>query len=576
MKKVYKSLLILVASFVLLSSILIFAQLFNTDFGKVKVQSIRIHGENITVAGYLYEPRKAENLVDLPAVVLIHGIMNAKETMTALALELARNGVIALSIDALGHGSTIGDINTEEDPSLGGVTAVRYLKSLSYVNSSNIGLVGHSMGVGAIRATSVIEGGIKAHIFVGGVSLNNDTLIYGELNQTSPTNLLVVIGLYDELFDLQQVEEMLQPAFGTSEIEIGNLYGSFSNGTARKLISPKTTHLFELLSSDYISESVSWMTNSFGIINGNKTVLYPSRDTFIFIAFFVFAGLFVPISNVGLEFDFFKNRKQENERKEKFTVDTTFSFWSIGLTWSFLHLILFVPPILLFGMNPIIIPLYLGFTAIFWLLSLTIVGILIIFFIIKYRYREIPIKQVLLQLGKKLSNWKGLILAVNCFLLMVIIDLIIEQIPGMSMKIIVPLFSEFTGIRALMFLVLIPFMFLYFVVDGFISTGIYEKKLENNERKRKIWVAVKITGLKLLPLILILLLQYFPMLILGSQLFTGFLGFSMQFIIILLPLFLIYSIATLWFYEKTQSIETGALFNACLFAWTLSTLLPIY
>ncbi len=576
MKKIYRSLLILLICLALLSSVLVFAQLFNTDFGKVKVSSIKIQEEDLSIAGYLYEPKNAESLTNLPAVVLVHGAMNAKEPMTGLALELARNGIVALSIDALRHGSTVSTLDTE-DPSLGSASAVRYLKSLDYVNSSNLGVVGHSMGVGAIRATSFIEDGIRAHIFLGGISLNSSPLIYGELNKTSPSNLLVVIGSYDELFDLQDVNEILQPVFGTTEpIETDILYGSFANGTARKLITPKTTHLFEPISGDYIDESVSWMASSFGIFDENKKIIFPYRDIFLFIGFFIFAGLFIPISNVGMDFEFFKRKnKEENENDDSFIFDTKFGFWSIGTTWSFLHLILFVPPILLFGMGAIIIPLSLGFTTIFWVLSLTIVGSLMIFVILKRRHKELGSKKILANLVTKLSNWRGLILAADCFLIIFILDLIIEQVPGLSMKLMVPLFSEFTGLRALMFLVLVPFMFIYFIMDGFISTGIYEKKLKDNKRKTKIWVASKVTGLKLLPLVLILLIQYVPMLISGYQIFTGFLGFSMQFVIMLLPLFLIYSIATIWFYEKTRSIESGALFNALLFAWTLSILLPI-
>ncbi len=577
MKKIYSTLLWLGASLILLSSLIVFAQLFNTDFGNVNVQSLRIQGENITVAGYLYEPKNAESLTNLPAVVLVHGVMNAKEPMTALALELARNGFVALSIDALRHGGTTGTVTSEDDPSLGSITAVQYLKSLAYVNSSNIGLVGHSMGVGAIRATSVNETGIRAHIFLGGISSNSSSSVYGDLNETSPSNLLVVIGLYDELFDLQEVNDVLQPVFGTTEeIETGLLYGSFSNGTARKLITPKTTHLFEPISGDYITESVSWLSNSCGVIDENKHVVYPYRDISIFFGFFVFAFMFIPISNVGFEIEFFRNKKEEEDTKEeKIAFDTTFGFWSVGTTWSFLHLILFVPAILLFGMGAIIIPLSLGFTAIFWMICLAIVGALIILISTKLKYREIGLKQIFSQFGKKLTNWRGLVLTVNNFLIMFILVLIIEQVPGISMKLMVPLFSEFTGIRALMFLVLIPFMFFYFVMDGFISTGIYERKLKGNYRNAKLWTATKVIGLKLLPLLLVLLIQYVPMLISGFQLFTGFLGFSMQFIFMLLPLFLIFSIATLWFYDKTKTIETGALFNALIFAWTLSILLPV-
>jgi hypothetical protein len=340
------------------------------------------------------------------------------------------------------------------------------------------------------------------------------------------------------------------------------------------LITPKTTHLFEPISGEYISESVDWMARSFNIHNENKVFLYPYRDLFIFFGFFIFALIFIPILSIGAEIQFFRRNEKET-RNEDTKIDLTFGFWSVGAPWSFLHLILFIPPILLFGMGAVIIPLSLGFTAIFWVLTLALVGTLIVLGYAKMKNKEKTLKQLLTLFSRKISNWKEMILALNCFLIMFILVLIIEQVPGISLKLMVPLFSEFTGMRFLMFLVLIPFMFIYFILDGIITSGIYERKLKSYNTKTKLWTGTKVVGLKIFPLVLILLIQYIPMLISGFQLLTGFLGFSMQFIFMLLPLFLIYSIATLWFYDITQSLESGAVFNALLFAWTLSTLLPI-
>jgi dienelactone hydrolase len=573
MRKISKLLIILLVYILIFSSLIAFAQLFNTGFGKVKVDSIIIDNEGIPVNGYLYEPKNAEALGNLPAVVLIHGVMNAKETMSGISLELARRGVVALTIDATGHGNTGGRRYDTEDSSLGVSSAIQYLRSLVYVNSSNIGLVGHSMGVSAIRAASLTEGNVKAHIFVGGLSLSSNVSIYGELDGTSPSNLLIAIGQYDEIFDdLEEVKNELKPVFGTSEkVVVDQVYGSFSDLSARKLIIPKTNHLFEPINRKLVRESIDWMLQTFDGENNKSVLLYPYRDIFITISFFLFVGFFIPLASIASDISFFRKQKTEEEEQ----VDVEFSLWKTGLIWSFLHIVMFVPPILLFGMSAVIIPLSLGFTAIFWVSSLAIVGSTWILINLKRKNPEIEYKEIIKDIVKRFSNWRMLIFALECFLILVIIDLIVEQIPGISMKLIVPLFNNFSWLRMGMLLILLPFMFLFFSVDGIFISGIYRAKLKERTVSARILATTKIVGIKIIPLVLVLLIQYIPLILFDFKILSGFLGFSMQFIIMLLPLFIVYTIITTWLYDRTGTLESGALLNAFLFAWTLATLLPI-
>lgn len=572
MRKISKLLIILLVYILVFSSLIAFAQLFNSGFGKVRVQSIVLDNAGIPVNGYLYEPKNAEALGNLPAVVLIHGVMNAKETMSGISLELARRGVIALTIDAIGHGNTGGRRDSTEDSTLGVSSAIQYLRSLTYVNSSNIGLAGHSMGVGAIRAASLIEGNVKAHIFIGGLSLSSDATIYGELNNSTPSNLLIAIGQYDEVFDdLDEVESELKPVFGTTEkVVIDQVYGSFSDLSARKLIVPKTNHLFEPSNRKLVKESIDWMLQAFDGEDNKSVLLYPYRDIFITVSFFLFVGFFIPLASIASDISFFRKQKTEEEQ-----VDVEFSLWKTGLIWSFLHIVLFVPPILLFGMGSVIIPLSLGFTAIFWVFSLAIVGSIWILINLKRKNPDTGYKEIIKDIAKRFSNWRMLIFALECFLILVIIDLIVEQIPGISMKLIVPLFNNFSWLRMAMLLILLPFMFLFFSVDGIFISGIYKAKIKEKTLSARILTIAKIVGIKILPLVLVLLIQYIPLILFDFKILSGFLGFSMQFIIMLLPLFIIYTIITTWLYDRTGTLESGALLNAFLFAWTLSTLLPI-
>jgi alpha-beta hydrolase superfamily lysophospholipase len=56
-----------------------------------------------------------------PAVLLLHGYQNDKDTSAAFAVELARRNIVALSIDEFGHGeSPIGMRNRGYDTSKSG------------------------------------------------------------------------------------------------------------------------------------------------------------------------------------------------------------------------------------------------------------------------------------------------------------------------------------------------------------------------------------------------------------------------------------------------------------------------
>jgi hypothetical protein len=327
-----------------------------------------------------------------------------------------------------------------------------------------------------------------------------------------------------------------------------------------------------------VRESVRWIFNSTGATNdpfdksaGLPTnLLYPYRDALILIGIISFIGLIFPLAGMGLKITFFMKRKETEE-----IIEPKYGLWKMGLIWGLLHLVLFVPPILLFGMESVIIPLSLGTTAIFWVLTLAIAGGIIIFFISKKREPERSSKNIIKGLGMNFTNWRGLILSIDIFLILVILSLIIEIMPGINLKMFVPLFSNFSWLRGLMFLLLVPFMFLYFSIDGLMTIGMYQSSVKEETKKHKILATLKVIGIKLLPFILVLLIQYIPLIFFDFMILAGFLGFSMQFIIMIVPLFLVYTLVSVLFYEKTRTVETGALLNALFFAWTLSILLPI-
>jgi dienelactone hydrolase len=154
-------------------------------------------------------------------------------------------------LDLIGHGQSDGAVeegNNEID--LGVSAAVKYLQSLPYVNSSEIELVGHSLGGGAVRAEAAENKNILSTVLIaGGLGAQVQSQDYGVLNATFPKNLLIIVGKYDILFNVTKLKTSeLLSAFNCSRPVIpGVTYGSVEFGTARRLVEPSTTHLLNQL-----------------------------------------------------------------------------------------------------------------------------------------------------------------------------------------------------------------------------------------------------------------------------------------------------------------------------------------
>jgi fermentation-respiration switch protein FrsA (DUF1100 family) len=101
------SVLLIVLTIVFIATVAA-AIIVDRGFGSIDVETVRISNGDHELSGLLYRPREASSSRRLPAVMLIHGISSSKESMSSIALELARNGFVALTIDAVGHGDSGG------------------------------------------------------------------------------------------------------------------------------------------------------------------------------------------------------------------------------------------------------------------------------------------------------------------------------------------------------------------------------------------------------------------------------------------------------------------------------------
>ena len=259
MNRKLKALLALLVILPLLFGCMALANSIQTDRGNVDVSMGTIETEYGDLTFKLYEPQTATAETPAPGVLLLHGYQNDHETCAAYAIELARRGVVVLSLDEYGHGGSEAgllsrgyvnhrvkvnfgedseeagtfvevsgtkryrllmnfsnlsffderyvkdeDGNAITDSSCGGIAAYAVLAAMDNVDASRLGLSGHSMGTWSSWSVAAAYSGVT----VDGVDISPKATVLqcGELFRESAydsenihfNNVLLLQSLYDE------------------------------------------------------------------------------------------------------------------------------------------------------------------------------------------------------------------------------------------------------------------------------------------------------------------------------------------------------------------------------------------
>jgi len=110
-KKVRKPLVLLIVLLILIFAFMSVAGGIQRNFGKTRVELVTIEVEGAgEITAKLYKPDSAGTAAEgksrAPAILLIHGYQNDKDTCSAYAIELARRGYVVMAIDGYGHGAS--------------------------------------------------------------------------------------------------------------------------------------------------------------------------------------------------------------------------------------------------------------------------------------------------------------------------------------------------------------------------------------------------------------------------------------------------------------------------------------
>ncbi|MEM9381046.1 MAG: prolyl oligopeptidase family serine peptidase [Planctomycetota bacterium] len=265
-----------------------------TDGGRVRVRGVTIPTQNGQwVAGDLFRPRTATAETPAPLVVVVPGFQRSKEALSNIAIELARRGVVALSIDPYGQGWSSSSMSRRAATTegYGAFAIVDYAyatPNLNYVDRERIAVTGHSAGGNAAiraadhfgRAAAPDEPSRLHSAYVSGYVLTlRDKILAGVRSNVGASYALFDEGAYrNELGngDMRTAPEALrlirsgrpEGAPRIEEVEIGRLYGSAAERTLRVMHNEPVLHPFQPYDVEATANQIAFFETVFGLDSG--------------------------------------------------------------------------------------------------------------------------------------------------------------------------------------------------------------------------------------------------------------------------------------------------------------------
>jgi len=570
----------------------VIASLTQRNFGTVAVTNVTYPNYNaIPIRAKLLKPVNATDQNPMPGVVYIHGYQNNRETGDAYCLELARRGFVVLNIDAIGRGNS-GIPNhpgeTDFDETYGGRSSLKYLQSLAFVRTDAVGMMGHSLGAEMAYNVALNDSGVRALVITGFAY----TL---EASHLHPKNMLMIIGKWDEfrrrMTGTRDIEKewmgtpRTRQVIATQNPKLGQTYGDFALGTARRVFVPKTIHIQESHSRPAIAETLEWM----------RQALQPPEDHWIaadrqiwalkewatLVSMLACLASLLPLGLMLLRTRFFSVLQDSSAQKYVCTRQSFFNLAVLNglIMWLYLPLIF-----ILFGIHVYLVqidnvfPMMMVNGIIWWFLWINIIGFLIFRRWYKRRSRQSELSLADMGISYHPHRFaldghqiaKTILLGSLLFAFAYLSEHLLESLFIVDFRFIFPFASDLTLHRTLLCLLYFPFILTGFVLMGIFLHGRLRRPPQTTWLRTFASSTLNNVLILIIPLILFLMIQYVPLFTTGFIPLVGPGGMFVPFIInlfhIIGVLIMVIPIST-WFFQLTGKIYLGALVAALLVTW---------
>jgi dienelactone hydrolase len=337
------------------------ASLAQTASGAVIVRSGTLEGEQGYRLGYkLFIPRGADAGHPVPAVLIMHGYQNDRETSAAYGIELARRGIAALSLDLYGHGYTEPGMRERgwaehglknpdrpisgpgrfhifmtfsnldffkepysaglKDTSMGGKDGYRFLRSLPFVDGSRLGITGHSMGTWASWSVAAAFPDHRAVVLqCGEIPLNE----YYDTDRYRFNNMMLIQARWDEFDYFRDFQKNVAGLEKTplryhdfmgldSPAEWNRTYGSFGDGSGRRMELIQTNHRLTTHDGRAMTAAMSWFTQALGVSPGiaDSNHIFMIKETAVLAAMLAALVSMLPLFLLLVRIPFFASLVQ--------------------------------------------------------------------------------------------------------------------------------------------------------------------------------------------------------------------------------------------------------------------------
>lgn len=288
---------------------------FKTAGGSIDVLAFKLPTQNGQwVTADLFRPRTATDATPAPVVVVCPGFERSKETLDSYSIELARRGLVVITIDPYNQGasSSTRERRSASVEGYGVVPMVEYIygtPNLNFIDKTRIGATGYSAGGNAVLQSAAVFGGRQgkpprraaaksgesakgsaaternappapsklAAVFVGGYVLTMTDTVLASVN----SNVGMDYARHDEgsyrnenrNADMRRAPEALRLVNSAlekdqqvSEVEIGKAYGDPAKRTMRVVYNtPDNIHPLLPYDRDSIAHLVGFFTTVFGV-----------------------------------------------------------------------------------------------------------------------------------------------------------------------------------------------------------------------------------------------------------------------------------------------------------------------
>jgi len=599
-KNVRKNVIFLVILIVVIAFSAFMSYQYERDFGNVKVSLVEImNSEGEIVVAKMFIPKIATVENPVPAIVNMHGYQNDKNVQDPFSIELAKRGFVVMAPDSLGHGDSGGGLNVGRwfaDPTyvMGNEDALSYLITLPFVQGDKIGVMGHSMG------------GMNAVKLPGLFPENVQAVVQQASSPGSPElpNLMMLQARYDEFAgfrenqlrteDLTSSETRLAALGLEGPIEWDTTYGSFEDGTARRMVFINMDHHLLPLMNKSVAEAVLWMNEALRNGDGGPMWSDPTVQTFMVKELFGLVTLLgtlitmLPITSLLLTTKFFGPVGQPmperyHAKKGKWWLFATINMLIGGILYPLTTQFGGVGNRVT-GWIPFLKMEMANGVAVFYLANAIVAVILFTIWFTGQKKEGLTMYDMGVTFGEEKNklDWgiigKTVLLGAILFLWMLLFVGLFQWGLGQEIRFAWPYMRQFSEPRRVgyFFIYLIPALLFWLINGGvFLFGQIRQKKFDSPAKTQWLWwlknLYAMVTGL-----FLVWCLQYLPWIlngpgpgfeVLGLPQFSGMWPLML---IVYIPLFIIMIWFLTWFYRKTGKIYLGSLMVAAITIWFMA------